>query len=124
MLAYHQEALWRLLVTESVGAPASGGTPHAGPGLFKALASLPELRRFSAHAQPALHCGKDTMFYQCTTCGNEMTERAAGEEEPSKRVKYNGCCWNKRSYTVQAGSERQCQIETRARRLRERKQVA
>jgi len=25
--------------------------------------------------QPALYCGKDTVFYQCTKCGNETTER-------------------------------------------------
>jgi len=25
--------------------------------------------------QPALYCGKDTVFYQCTKCGSEMTER-------------------------------------------------
>jgi hypothetical protein len=27
--------------------------------------------------QPALYCGKDTVFYQCTKCGNETTERVA-----------------------------------------------
>ena len=27
--------------------------------------------------QPALYCGKDTVFYQCTRCGNETTERVA-----------------------------------------------
>ena len=25
--------------------------------------------------QPALYCGKDTVFYQCTKCGSETTER-------------------------------------------------
>jgi hypothetical protein len=33
--------------------------------------------------RPALYCGKDTIFYQCTTCGNETTERVASEEGPS-----------------------------------------
>jgi hypothetical protein len=32
--------------------------------------------------QPALYCGKDTIFYQCTKCGNETTERVASEEGP------------------------------------------
>jgi hypothetical protein len=27
--------------------------------------------------QPALYCGKDTVFYKCTKCGNETTERVA-----------------------------------------------
>jgi hypothetical protein len=26
-------------------------------------------------AQPALYCGKDTIFYQCTKCGNETSKR-------------------------------------------------
>jgi hypothetical protein len=25
--------------------------------------------------QPALYCGEDVVFYQCTKCGNETTER-------------------------------------------------
>jgi hypothetical protein len=35
--------------------------------------------------QPALHCGKDIVFYQCTKCGNETTERVAGEDGLSGR---------------------------------------
>ena len=31
---------------------------------------------------PALYCGKDTIFYQCTKCGNETTERVASEDGP------------------------------------------
>ena len=27
--------------------------------------------------QPALYCGRDSVFYQCTKCGNETTERVA-----------------------------------------------
>jgi hypothetical protein len=30
--------------------------------------------------RPALYCGKDTIFFQCTGCGNETTERVASEE--------------------------------------------
>lgn len=33
--------------------------------------------------QPALYCGKDTIFYQCTKCGNETTERVTSEEGSS-----------------------------------------
>jgi hypothetical protein len=32
--------------------------------------------------RPALYCGKDTIFYQCTKCGHETTERVASEEGP------------------------------------------
>jgi hypothetical protein len=32
--------------------------------------------------RPALYCGKDTIFFQCTRCGNETTERVASEEGP------------------------------------------
>jgi hypothetical protein len=32
--------------------------------------------------RPALYCGKDTIFYQCTKCGNETTARVAGQEKP------------------------------------------
>jgi hypothetical protein len=32
--------------------------------------------------RPALYCGKDTIFYQCTKCGNETTARVASEEGP------------------------------------------
>ena len=32
--------------------------------------------------QPALYCGKDTIFYQCTKCGNETAQRATNEEGP------------------------------------------
>jgi hypothetical protein len=32
--------------------------------------------------RPALYCGKDTIFFQCTRCGNETTERVASEEAP------------------------------------------
>jgi DNA-directed RNA polymerase subunit M/transcription elongation factor TFIIS len=32
--------------------------------------------------QPALYCGKDTVFYQCTKCGNETTKRVTSEEGP------------------------------------------
>jgi hypothetical protein len=35
--------------------------------------------------RPALYCGKDTVFYQCTQCGNETTERVAPREGPSER---------------------------------------
>jgi hypothetical protein len=66
---------------------------YAGTGLFKAFRkrrlpvsrtrSLPDLRRPSTHdingVQPALYCGKDMIFYQCTKCGNETTE--TGDEE-------------------------------------------
>jgi hypothetical protein len=31
--------------------------------------------------QPALYCGKDTIFYQCTKCGNETSKRVAAREE-------------------------------------------
>jgi hypothetical protein len=34
--------------------------------------------------RPALYCGKDTIFFQCTRCGNETTERVASEEGPSE----------------------------------------
>jgi hypothetical protein len=33
-------------------------------------------------AQPALYCGKDTVFYQCTKCGNETSQRVIAREEP------------------------------------------
>ena len=33
--------------------------------------------------QPALYCGKDMIFYQCTKCGNETTERVTSEEGSS-----------------------------------------
>ena len=32
--------------------------------------------------RPALYCGKDTIFFQCTGCGNQTTERVASEEGP------------------------------------------
>jgi hypothetical protein len=32
--------------------------------------------------QPALYCGKDTIFYQCTQCGNETSKRVIAREEP------------------------------------------
>jgi hypothetical protein len=35
--------------------------------------------------QPALYCGKDTIFYQCTKCGNETTKRVASKEGPAER---------------------------------------
>jgi hypothetical protein len=40
--------------------------------------------------KPALYCGKDTIFYQCTKCGNETTVRVAGEEA---RPEANGLQW-------------------------------
>jgi hypothetical protein len=33
--------------------------------------------------RPALYCGKDTIFYRCTKCGNETTERVTNAEAPS-----------------------------------------
>jgi hypothetical protein len=33
-------------------------------------------------AQPALYCGKDTIFYQCMKCGNETSKRVIAREEP------------------------------------------
>ena len=32
--------------------------------------------------RPALYCGKDTIFFQCTRCGNETKERVESEEGP------------------------------------------
>jgi hypothetical protein len=32
-------------------------------------------------AQPALYCGKDTIFYQCTKCGNETSKRVIACEQ-------------------------------------------
>jgi hypothetical protein len=34
--------------------------------------------------QPALYCGKDTIFYQCTKCGNETSKRVVAREEPQE----------------------------------------
>jgi hypothetical protein len=39
-----------------------------------------------------------------------------------KEAKSNGSPQNRRAYAVEVGLKRQCQIETRARHLRERKQ--
>ncbi len=30
--------------------------------------------------QPALYCGKDTVFYQCTKCGSATAKRVASQE--------------------------------------------
>ena len=40
--------------------------------------------------QPALYCGKDTVFYQCTKCGNETAERLATHGGPAEGSQSNG----------------------------------
>jgi hypothetical protein len=32
-------------------------------------------------SQPALYCGKDTIFYQCTKCGNETSKRVMARHQ-------------------------------------------
>jgi hypothetical protein len=63
--------------------PASS-KPFANVGyLFPALVHCPTcdvLQPMHINGvQPALYCGKDMIFYQCTKCGNETTE--TGDEE-------------------------------------------
>ena len=53
--------------------------------LFPTLVHCPTcdvLQPMHIKVKPALYCGKDTVFYQCTKCGNETTERVATEEGP------------------------------------------
>ena len=61
--------------------------PFAGFGYrFPALVHCPTCDVVQAMyvngVRPALYCGKDTIFYQCTKCGNETTERVASQEDP------------------------------------------
>jgi hypothetical protein len=40
--------------------------------------------------QPALYCGKDMVFYQCTKCGNETEKRVATHGGPAEGSQSNG----------------------------------
>jgi C4-type Zn-finger protein len=66
---------------------ASSSKPFASVGYrFPAMVHCPTCDASqSMHingVKPALYCGKDTIFYQCTKCGNETTERVTSEEAP------------------------------------------
>jgi hypothetical protein len=43
------------------------------------ICNIPQPMQFKG-SQPALYCGKDTIFYRCTKCGNETSKRVMARD--------------------------------------------
>jgi hypothetical protein len=76
------------LIDEELAMPGStssklfAGVGYRSPALVHCpTCEVPQPMHING-VRPALYCGKDTVFYQCTKCGNETTARVAGQEQP------------------------------------------
>ena len=100
---HHQEALWRLLATESVALPPPRwGMRDAGTGLFKAFRkrrlpvsctrSLPELRRPSTHAYQWCPAGAVLRERHDLLSVHEVRQRNdRTRDEEERRIVRGGC---------------------------------
>jgi hypothetical protein len=77
---------FRLLIEDDMPRPTSSNLFAEVTYLFPTLVHCPICHVVQPMhvkgALPALYCGKDTIFYQCTKCGNETSKRVIAREEP------------------------------------------
>jgi hypothetical protein len=73
---------------------------------------------------PRCIAGKTRFSFNASGAATKRRSGWRARKDRWKRVNPDSCRWNRRTCAVEVGSERQCQIETRARHLRKRKQVA
>ena len=78
----------------------------------------------STPSAPRCIAGKTRFSFNAPGAATKRRSGWRARKDRRKWVSPNSCRWNRPTCAVEVGSGRPCQIETRARHLRERKQAA